>query len=560
MKQKTDLYMSFVSMRVKEFFANKWPVIAALSAIAVAMWILNYYTPTYVDDYWYPYMFVGDSFDINRPITSLKDILISQYHHYFGFNGRSIVHAIVQLFAGILGKQVFNIFNAMAFSIFIYLIVRLTSKINVVNIVFGSAIVFLLYPEFSITVLWMSGSVNYLWTSIVICLFLMLFEHLQAEEVRPKHFIWLIPSIIVGWTHEGITFPLAISLIIYSCINSKTIIKQAVFPLIIGFIIGALICTLSPATIGRSKVINSNIFMSFLSVLINWSVDLKAFWILIGTLFVLYFVKKKVFFVWVEKFYWDNIILWYTMFLSFGVVCMSGAIKSRAGIGVEFSAIILWLRIVFSLDKHVIYAIKFVCLCMGGVLYGAVLYYSVLNFHEYEKMIWQIKNDKREVIPINKIQYPSYMKQYLLNYRQYLLNLNGTFCDSMGRITNEFILKLYGNRDKFFLYESVYYDILAENDKISDIHKQKDYPLYVIPLLENIDAENIKPIFILYPTDYNSMPFYMKPFASHLDRYSATEVPVTTGFGVLNIEGQNYLFVEKNDMIDNRLKDIVLRY
>ena len=76
----------------------------------------------------------------------------------------------------------------------------------------------------------------------------------------------------------------------------------------------------------------------------------------------------------------------------------------------------------------------------------------------------------------------------------------------------------------------------------------------------NYDYEKtIHPYFILHPTDFNSLPFYIKPFASKLDRYSATEVPVTTNFGILDIEGQNYLFVEKNDMIDNRLKDIVLR-
>ena len=71
--------------------------------------------------------------------------------------------------------------------------------------------------------------------------------------------------------------------------------------------------------------------------------------------------------------------------------------------------------------------------------------------------------------------------------------------------------------------------------------------------------ENVRPYFILSPTDYSSLPFYIKPFASKLDRYSATEVPVTTNFEILNIEGQNYLFVEKNDMIDNRLRDIVLQ-
>ena len=114
--------MSFVSMRIKEFFANKWAIVLTLFTIAIAMWILTFLSPECIDDYWHKYVFIDKSVDMNRPITSVKNVIISQYTHYFYVNGRSIVHTIVQLFAGILGKSAFNICNATVFALFMVMI------------------------------------------------------------------------------------------------------------------------------------------------------------------------------------------------------------------------------------------------------------------------------------------------------------------------------------------------------------------------------------------------------------------------------------------------------
>ena len=86
-----------------------------LLAVGCIIYCLNVFTPLFSDDWHYAFIF-----GTHQRIDSIGDIFRSQYIHYFDFNGRSIVHFIVQLFDGILGKNVFNVFNALMFVAFLY--------------------------------------------------------------------------------------------------------------------------------------------------------------------------------------------------------------------------------------------------------------------------------------------------------------------------------------------------------------------------------------------------------------------------------------------------------
>lgn len=72
----------------------------------IIFYLLNHFTPLYSDD-WH-YNFIYGTFE---NINNLSDIIKSQYIHYFKVNGRFIPHFIIQLFDGILGKELFNIFT-----------------------------------------------------------------------------------------------------------------------------------------------------------------------------------------------------------------------------------------------------------------------------------------------------------------------------------------------------------------------------------------------------------------------------------------------------------------
>ena len=539
--------MSFVSMRAKEFFANKWAIVLTLFIIAIAMWVLNYLTPESGDDYWYKFIFVGKDIDVEKPIISFKDVMISQYTHYFYVNGRSVVHILVQLFTGILGKPFFNICNAVVFVLFIYIITHLCAKVTALNLLLASSFVILLYPTFGVTALWMTGSINYLWSSTAICMFLLSIDQLKTKPLNAKYVLWAIPCFFAGWTHEGITFPLTISLCIYIFINRNTICSKAIFPLVIAFILGTFVCTFAPSTFTRTGLGDGiNIYQLFRRIIIGLAVcvEIKCLYVVFGALILSYCCfKKDRWMQWFKKIYAQNIIICNAMILSFGVIFLSGYLESRGGIGVCLFSIILLLRILMQCEmKNYIKVV----ICVGGtLLYSYILFWTIKNYKDNQRVMAQIESRESNIILYEERKIPIIVESYILKLHY-------------EKMWNQMVATTYHYDKISFIPASVYRDIISQNNKIKDINKQRDYPVYVVPINYNYE-KTIHPYFILHPTDFNSLPFYIKPFASKLDRYSATEVPVTTGFGVLNIEGQNYLFVEKNDMIDNRLKDIVLR-
>ena len=181
--------------------SNKVLCAALLVAVTVVMWFFNHYTTLFLDDWHYAFIF-----GTLEPIRSIGDILVSQWHHYFDFtNGRFIAHFFVQLFDGMLGKGMFNVFNAVFFALFMYVLAFVSSrnKIHYYKIMSVAFIlVLLVMTGFKYEFLWMSGSCNYLWMAIL----LLLFFHIMAkEEISKKYHIPLfLFGFICGWSNEAL--------------------------------------------------------------------------------------------------------------------------------------------------------------------------------------------------------------------------------------------------------------------------------------------------------------------------------------------------------------------
>ena len=75
------------------------------------------------DDYFYKFIVTDstqtyhDQLDDGKHqlLESFGDVLVSQYNHYLGSNGRFIVHSIVQVCTGLLPLHIFPILNSVAF-------------------------------------------------------------------------------------------------------------------------------------------------------------------------------------------------------------------------------------------------------------------------------------------------------------------------------------------------------------------------------------------------------------------------------------------------------------
>ena len=161
----------------KKWFDNNRGLLV-LALVTIAFYIHNLLSPEFLDDYVYKFVFDKTGPDYSQRISNLWDVFRSQYGFYFAWNGRTVVQWTAQLFCGLLGKQVFNVMNALVFGAFIYLLRRQVAGNGQLTL-FSYAVVValvLMLPTFCETFLWVTGSVNYLWCSTGVLLFLWYYE------------------------------------------------------------------------------------------------------------------------------------------------------------------------------------------------------------------------------------------------------------------------------------------------------------------------------------------------------------------------------------------------
>ena len=516
------------------------------------MWVLNYLTPEMGDDLWYKFTFVSDEVDVTRPIGSFWDVLVSQYTHYYWVNGRSVVHVLAQLFTGVWGKSFFNFCNAIVFAIFIYSLTRLATRVTALNLLCVGTVAFMLLPGFGSMNLWMTGSINYMWTSAAICLFLLLFNSLRNEPLQIKHCLLGLLCIFIGWMHEGYVVPLGASLGLYTLIHWRTIYRRAIFPLVIGFALGAALCMFAPGTLYRASA-GYGISIWGILMRINSGLavccQLKVFYALLcvaaGWMGFNRFKGKSL---GLKSLYMENLVVCNALIFSFGIVFLSGFTVVRSAAGTELFSLILLLRIVAKMKIRRATPLKITICACGAVLYGFVLFWSLQNDKDSRRLLAEIKNGTTDIVVFEDRKIPAYIADYIIK-------MNRDYYSPY----NRYIATLH-HRDRIsFMPRNIYEAIMSQSDEIRHIGRQRDFAFYVIPL-DTEDTGNLHPVYMLNPTDFATLPFWVRPFAHKLDRYAATEIPIGTRFfNVAEIDGRKYLFVSKHKMIDNRMKDIVFR-
>ena len=264
---------------------NKVLCAALLLAVTVVMWFLNHFTPLFLDDWHYAFIF-----GTLEPIRSVGDILVSQWHHYLSFNGRFVAHFFVQFFDGILGKGLFNVFNAVFFAVFLYALAIATSRdkkqyYSIMSVAF--ILVFLVMTGFKYVFLWLSGSCNYLWMAILLLFFIHLIE---KEEIAKRYHVPLILfGFVCGWTNEAMIVGLGAAYFIYYVFHREQLTKHRLC-MLAGFYLGALFIVFSPAAIHRALSTSAQ-YISLLDRVINLQ-NLGIFFILVAVVLIKVVFRK----------------------------------------------------------------------------------------------------------------------------------------------------------------------------------------------------------------------------------------------------------------------------
>lgn len=239
-------------MKQEKLFSIKDLIICLV--IGIAFYLLNRFSLFRNDDYLYAFISGTD-----LPVTSLKDVIQSQYYDYFhvGRNGRFVIHMIVQLFCGVLGFQFFQICNSIVFTLLcigVLMLLRLefTKEVNN-NTILLFTLLFFLSGIASTSLANIAETVNYLWTACAVIFFLLIYYKHKKDQKHHSYLYYIfivLFTLIVGSLQESFSFGLAAAFFFYYCFNFKQISKSEKW-IIVSFFIGTCIVLFSPANFYR---------------------------------------------------------------------------------------------------------------------------------------------------------------------------------------------------------------------------------------------------------------------------------------------------------------------
>lgn len=381
---------------------------------------LNIKTPMTGDDYVYSFLY-----QTPYRLSSFHDIIKSQQVHYEIWGGRSVVHSIAQILLFLDNCLLTDIINSVVFVIFVYVIYYMITagkkkSISLFFIVFAS--IWFLQPAFAEDVLWITGSANYLWGTLIVLLFILpyrLFSNGRRANFTEVLFtiLMFVGGIIAGWTNENTAAAMiiiAISFVLYNR-KLKNRIPFWMYSGVLGAIIGYIFMIAAPGNFARAEGTSVNLFVIVYRILTytqNFVNYLGAFNLLGIILLILYirFGNEK------EKRIMPYLIVFFIgMFVSIYIMVASPGFPPRAWFGsITFNIIIAGI-ILFNLDygqaffrqiKDSIFVFCVVAFCFS--FYNAYNDVTAIDriWKERLQIIEQKKQDQTNSVTF-KIYYPN---------------------------------------------------------------------------------------------------------------------------------------------------------
>ena len=258
-----------------------------LTAICLAMGVLNGLTGMFGDDYALAYTFDAGCLNYNRPIRCIDDIFYSQYYHYLFRHGRVVTEGLVQMLVSLRDKHVFDVANSVLFVVYLYLLQLHGGRFTWVGTVFAVAMTIVFTRAFGEVFLWMSGSVNYLWVACMNLLLLYVFKKKQEDNSLFATVCYAILAFIIGSMQEGFSVGICAALVL--CVLWRWKKEHKPFTAVsmgitIGYMAGVLFDFLSPGIWIRAREngIDQGYNVRFLlDGIVYVLAGLRVFWIVV---------------------------------------------------------------------------------------------------------------------------------------------------------------------------------------------------------------------------------------------------------------------------------------
>jgi hypothetical protein len=531
---------------------------AVIGFVLVAFGVLNFLTPEYHDDFVYKFMFEGGSVNYDHPIKNFGEIFASQIEHYKTVNGRSIVHFLVQLFTGLLGKSVFNIFNVLVFGLFIWLLNRPFNRAaGTCHRLTGlalSLVLVLLMPRYKDTFLWMTGSINYLWSATAALVFLFMYEKREAVATGIKTLPLIVAAFLLGWTHEGITFPLAVALLCNHFFNlRKNHGKGQGLWLILAYLAGGCVIALAPGTIARSGMSGTVSATTIgLKVIAGLSVlgKLRIVYLALLVSGIAWFRHRDI----VKRVMKRDGYLLLAALLACGIVMISGLESTRTAFGVELFSLIYLLRLASELIPLMHTSAVRWCgigLAIGLMaFYGLLLRHTIPSWQESQRLIAQIERTEDGIIPTNE-HHAGRFSSFICTMLSPDSTVNAMNYDPHGWPLS--IAATYQRDSLVFLPQAFLEDLQKHPERYENLDRNPSFEFFVQRIDGQATINGVE--FLLAPNDFSDVPFYFRPIAKRMNRYTDTTVS-TDKWATIWLYGQRYLLIKRDHTLDKRLTDI----
>ena len=526
-------------------------ILFLLLAVLAMLGLQLFDAPTLSDDIIYHFIWQEDESSIPQQIESLGDLITSQWIHYHVVNGRWVVHSIAQAFLAFTHPVVYHIINAVLFSLMLYLgscliVGREYRLFSMMTICF---LLFVVIADVKTTLLWSMGTFNYLWVCVATLAFLLYLRHIAYTN---SHIHWFLSpfALLIGCSHEAISLPLSITLVVYTFFELR---KDRLYPrtlYIIWYVIGTLICLLSPGIWGRADG-DISLMSRLMSGAINIVFNMKVAWLLIIALLVIYRGQ-------VIKALWLRRYHYLCLLLALGIVAVCGTNLERVVFYVDFIAMLLLVQLLtekMSLcwQKRLMAVFSLIML----IYYVPAMMVRYENHENYCFMEQQMKQEGREVIAVRQ---PITGESTLLDFfRRRFVNPTaefGFYCCYMGFNANDINMRqaavLYGKSHLSFLPEDVLQRIENDSNAYQNYELDSNGQLYVWQLQEDKPVHQI--IFHLKPEDFASLNVFQRMVAYKEDTY---ELDDNFHYSVVHVGGRPYLiFTRPTTNIYRRIQSI----
>lgn len=361
-------------------------------AVFCLLLFLNIKTPLLGDDLTYEFIF-----NSTQRIESFKDVVTSQYEHYHTWGGRVVVHTIAQLLLMLapLTSDILNTFAFLSLIALMYLHVNTKKQLSL-SLFAGLFLLIWFLEPFADTILWITGSANYLWGTVIILAFLLPYRLYEGKESSSlltsllKNLMLLVGGILAGWTNENTAAGMIVMLILFLLYYKLNKWKFPVWAFVglVGALLGYVLMITAPGNFVRaSETGSTSLFVILYRVFRHTQALLNNVGLILLAFTILFYLIGKWQYKRINKIQHTALIYLIGTLLSIYVMVFSPSFPERAWFGVIVFSIIALSVLVVGIDNPIIRRIKYGFLALGILIFSFNFYDVYKDVNEVESII-----------------------------------------------------------------------------------------------------------------------------------------------------------------------------